>query len=92
MKSEFTENLKEVSLAILVATVVVILQQVFLVSLPWEKFARFLIETGKVLLGLLFFFQSVKIDLLSMGQAVGLGIVSVMGERSSSSDCFGLSP
>lgn len=71
MKSEFKENLKEVSLAILPITVVVILLQVFLVSLPWEKFAHFLIGTAMVLLGLLLFLQGVKIGLLPMGEAVG---------------------
>lgn len=71
MKSDFKENLKEVVLAVLPITLVVILLQVFLVSLPWEEFARFLIGAGMVLAGLLLFLQGVKVGLLPMGEAVG---------------------
>ena len=71
MKSDVKENLKEVSLAVLPITVVVILLQVFFVSLPWEKFAPFLIGTAMVLSGLFLFLQGVKIGLLPMGEAVG---------------------
>lgn len=71
MKSDVKENLKEVSLAVLPITVVVILLQVLFVSLPWEKFAPFLIGTAMVLSGLFLFLQGVKIGLLPMGEAVG---------------------
>lgn len=71
MKSDFKDNVKEVVLAVLPITLVVILLQVFLVSLPWEEFARFLIGAGMVLAGLLFFLQGVKVGLLPMGEAVG---------------------
>lgn len=71
VKSDVKENLKEVSLAVLPITVVVILLQVFFVSLPWEKFAPFLIGTAMVLSGLFLFLQGVKIGLLPMGEAVG---------------------
>lgn len=71
MKSDVKENLKEVSLAVLPITLVVILLQVFFVSLPWETFAPFLIGTAMVLSGLFLFLQGVKIGLLPMGEAVG---------------------
>ena len=71
MKSDFKENLKEVVLAVLPISVVVILLQVFLVHLPWDLFARFIIGAAMVLVGLLLFLQGVKIGLLPMGEAVG---------------------
>ena len=71
MKSDFKENLKEVVLAVLPISVVVILLQVFLVHLPWDVFARFLIGAVMVLAGLLLFLQGVKVGLLPMGEAVG---------------------
>lgn len=71
MKSDFKDNLIEVILAVLPITLVVILLQVFLVSLPWAEFTRFLIGAGMVLAGLLLFLQGVKIGLLPMGKAVG---------------------
>jgi hypothetical protein len=64
-------NLKEIVLAVLPITLVVILLQVSLVSLPWEVFARFLIGAAMVLVGLFLFLQGAKIGLLPMGQAVG---------------------
>ncbi len=71
MKSDFKENFKEVVLAVLPISVVVILLQVFLVHLPWDVFARFLIGAAMVLAGLLLFLQGVKVGLLPMGEAVG---------------------
>lgn len=71
MKSDFKENFKEVVLAVLPISVVVILLQVFLVHLPWDVFARFIIGAAMVLLGLLLFLQGVKVGLLPMGEAVG---------------------
>ncbi len=71
MKSDFKENLKEVVLAVLPISLVVILLQVFLVHLPWDLFARFIIGAAMVLVGLLLFLQGVKIGLLPMGEAVG---------------------
>lgn len=71
MKNDFKDNLKEVILAVLPITVVVILLQIFLVSMPWFFFARFLIGAAMVLVGLLLFLQGVKIGLLPMGEAVG---------------------
>lgn len=71
MKSDFKENLKEVVLAVLPISLVVILLQVFLVHLPWDLFARFIIGAVMVLAGLLLFLQGVKVGLLPMGEAVG---------------------
>jgi hypothetical protein len=71
MQSDFKENFKETTLAVLPVTVVVILLQIFLVSLPWVFFVRFLIGAAMVLAGLLLFLQGVKIGLLPMGEAVG---------------------
>jgi len=71
VKSDFKGSLKEVVPAVLPITLVVILLQVFLVSLPWEVFARFLIGAAMVLVGLLLFLQGAKIGLLPMGEAVG---------------------
>lgn len=71
MKSDFKDNVKEVVQAVLPIALVVILLQIFLVSLPWVFFARFLIGAVMVLVGLLLFLQGVKIGLLPMGEAVG---------------------
>jgi len=71
LKSDFKSHLKEAVLAVLPITLVVILLQVFLVSLPWEVFARFLIGAAMVLVGLLLFLQGVRLGLLPIGEAVG---------------------
>ncbi|WP_285907570.1 DUF1538 domain-containing protein [Pseudodesulfovibrio pelocollis] len=71
MKARINDNLKEVLLAVLPIAGVVILLQVFLVSLSWEVFARFLVGAAMVLAGLFLFLQGVKIGLLPMGEAVG---------------------
>jgi len=64
-------HLAEVSKAVLPITAVVLLLQIFLVSMPWVDVARFGIGALMVLAGLLFFLQGVKIGLLPMGEAVG---------------------
>ena len=71
MSGNFAENLKEVTLAVLPIAIVVVLLQIFLVTMPWLIFARFLIGVLMVLAGLLLFLQGVKIGLLPMGEAVG---------------------
>ncbi|WP_045222235.1 DUF1538 domain-containing protein [Desulfonatronum thioautotrophicum] len=71
MSANFQSHLKEVVLAVLPITLVVVLLQIFLVNMPWVVFARFLIGVTMVLLGLLLFLQGVKIGLLPMGEAVG---------------------
>ncbi len=50
---------------------VVILLQIFLISMPWEEFARFLLGVLLVMAGLLLFLHGVQIGLLPMGEAIG---------------------
>ncbi len=71
MKSDFMGILKEVVLAVLPISLVVLLLQVFIVSLPWEEFSRFIIGVVMVLAGLVLFLQGVKLGLLPMGEVVG---------------------
>lgn len=71
MTNDFKEGLIEVVQAVLPITGVVILLQVFLISMPWEEFTRFLLGVFLVMAGLLFFLQGVKIGLLPMGEAIG---------------------
>jgi hypothetical protein len=65
------DNLTESVLAVLPITLVVLLMQIFLLSMPWVSVARFLIGAVMVLAGLFLFLQGVKIGLLPMGEAVG---------------------
>lgn len=67
----FREVFKEVSLAVLPITAVVIALQVLLVRLPLELFIRFPIGAALVFFGLALFIQGVKVGLLPMGEAVG---------------------
>jgi hypothetical protein len=71
MTNDFKEGLIEVVQAVLPITGVVILLQVFLISMPWEEFVRFLLGVLLVMSGLLLFLQGVKIGLLPMGEAIG---------------------
>ncbi|WP_291321300.1 DUF1538 family protein, partial [Desulfonatronospira sp.] len=71
MANDLKEGLIEVVQAVLPITGVVILLQIFLITMPWEEFARFLIGVLFVMSGLLFFLQGVKIGLLPMGEAIG---------------------
>ncbi len=71
MTNDFKEGLIEVVQAVLPITGVVILLQVFLISMPWEEFVRFLLGVLLVMAGLLLFLQGVKIGLLPMGEAIG---------------------
>ncbi|MDZ7761821.1 MAG: DUF1538 domain-containing protein [Desulfovermiculus sp.] len=64
-------ELFEVVQAVLPITGVVILLQVFLISMPWVEFARFGFGVLLVMTGLLLFLQGVKIGLLPMGEAIG---------------------
>ena len=71
MIEDFKEGLIEVVKAVLPITGVVILLQVFLITMPWIEFSRFLIGVLFVMAGLMFFLQGVKIGLLPMGEAIG---------------------
>jgi hypothetical protein len=65
------DHFKEVAFAVLPITLVVVLLQVGLLSLPWAVTLRFLIGALMVFFGLVLFLQGVKIGLLPMGEAVG---------------------
>ncbi len=65
------EGIVEVVQAVVPITVVVILLQVFLISMPWIIFSRFLIGVVMVISGMFLFLQGVKIGLLPMGEAIG---------------------
>lgn len=67
MKKEFYEVVQ----AVLPIAGVVLLLQIFLISLPWTEFVRFGLGVVLVMTGLLLFLQGVKIGLLPMGEAVG---------------------
>jgi len=69
--SELKKEFLEVLQAVLPITGVVILLQVFLISMPWEEFARFGLGVLLVMAGLFLFLQGVKIGLLPMGEAIG---------------------
>ncbi len=71
MIEDFKEGFIEVVKAVLPITGVVILLQVFLITMPWIEFSRFLIGALFVMAGLMFFLQGVKIGLLPMGEAIG---------------------
>jgi len=71
MSHDLMDNLTESVLAVLPITLVVLLMQIFLLSMPWVSVARFLIGAVMVLAGLFLFLQGVKIGLLPMGEAVG---------------------
>lgn len=71
MSHDLKKHFAEVAKAVLPITVVVLLLQVFFVSMPWSQFLRFVIGAVMILFGLVFFLQGVKIGLLPMGEAVG---------------------
>ncbi|WP_028574408.1 DUF1538 domain-containing protein [Desulfonatronovibrio hydrogenovorans] len=71
MYKDIKEGLLEVIQAVLPITLVVVLLQVFLISMPWLLFSRFLIGVVMVMIGLFLFLQGVKIGLLPMGEAIG---------------------
>lgn len=71
MQKNIRKNIIEVVQAVIPLTIVVILLQVFLISMPWVLFSRFMIGTLMVMIGLFLFLQGVKIGLLPMGEAIG---------------------
>lgn len=71
MHKSTKEGIVEVVKAVVPITVVVILLQVFLISMPWIIFSRFLIGVVMVISGMFLFLQGVKIGLLPMGEAIG---------------------
>ncbi len=71
MHKNTKEGIVEVVQAVVPITIVVILLQVFLISMPWIIFSRFLIGVVMVMSGMFLFLQGVKIGLLPMGKAIG---------------------
>lgn len=65
------EGIIEVIQAVVPITVVVVLLQLFLISMPWLMFSRFLIGVVMIMTGMFLFLQGVKIGLLPMGEAIG---------------------
>ncbi|WP_029326579.1 DUF1538 family protein [Bacillus sp. m3-13] len=62
---------KNLFLAILPVSAVIILLQIFLIGLPLEKFLLFLIGLLMVTFGLMFFLMGVNIGLLPVGDMIG---------------------
>jgi hypothetical protein len=71
MHNNIKEDIIEVIQAVVPLTVLVLLLQVFLISMPWMIFSRFLIGVIMVMSGMFLFLQGVKIGLLPMGEAIG---------------------
>ncbi len=71
MTREIKKLLFEVLMAVMPITVLVILIQFTLISLPVIIIARFLVGALMVMAGLLLFLHGVKIGLLPIGQAIG---------------------
>ena len=71
MHNDIKEGILEVVRAVVPITIVVILLQVFLISMPWILFSRFMIGVLMVMSGMFLFLQGVKIGLLPMGEAIG---------------------
>ncbi len=71
MTREFKKLVSEVLMAVMPITVLVLLLQFTLLSLPFATIARFLAGALMVMIGLLFFLHGVKISLLPIGQAIG---------------------
>ncbi|WP_051564499.1 DUF1538 domain-containing protein [Desulfovermiculus halophilus] len=69
--TDLKRELLDVVQAVLPIAGVVLLLQIFLISMPWTGFARFGLGVVLVTAGLLLFLQGVKIGLLPMGEAVG---------------------
>lgn len=68
---EIKDSVKESFLAILPVSAVIILLQIFLIGLPFEKFLLFLIGLLMVTFGLMFFLMGVNIGLLPVGEMIG---------------------
>ncbi|MFE7061680.1 DUF1538 domain-containing protein [Sutcliffiella sp. NPDC057660] len=68
---EIKDSIKESFLAILPVSAVVILLQVLLIDLQWEKFMLFLVGLVMVTFGLMFFLMGVNIGLLPVGEMIG---------------------
>ncbi len=71
MLGELKENFMEVIQAVAPVTLVVVILQASIMSLPLVVFVRFLIGAVMVMMGLFLFLQGVKIGLLPMGEMIG---------------------
>jgi len=71
MSRELKKLFSEVIMAVMPITVLVILIQLTLISLPFKVIARFLVGVLMVMVGLLLFLHGVKTGLLPLGQAIG---------------------
>jgi len=71
MGSGLWEDLLEVVQAVMPITLVVVLLQVTVISMPLVTFLRFLIGALMVMLGLLLFLRGVKTGLLPIGEIIG---------------------
>ncbi len=71
MPRDLREITREVTLAVVPFTLMIILLHFSIVRMPPETFAQFLIGATMVLLGLLFFLLGVRVGLLPLGEAIG---------------------
>lgn len=71
MDRELKKLLAETAQAVMPITVLVLLLQFSLLSLPFAILARFLVGALMVMAGLFFFLKGVRVGLLPIGQAIG---------------------
>lgn len=65
------DTVKEVLLAVLPVTLVVIIIQIAIVQLPWIAFGQFLVGVIMVVIGLILFLLGVHFGLLPIGELIG---------------------
>ena len=71
MHKSVKESFRETIQAVLPVSLVVIVLQVFIPSIPLTSFLQFIIGTLMVVAGLFLFLTGVKIGLLPMGEMIG---------------------
>ncbi len=65
------ETTKEVLLAVLPVTLVVIILQLIILQLPWSVFGQFIVGVTMVTAGLILFLLGVQLGLLPVGELIG---------------------
>ncbi len=71
---DIKETIREVLLAVLPITTVVVILQLALLRLPGEIFLQFLIGLGMVTVGLILFLIGVQVGLLPLGELIGAAL------------------
>lgn len=71
MSNENSSLIREVAIAVLPISFIILVLQIGLLHMPWDIFARFLLGTLFVGVGFLLFLLGVNVGLLPMGEAIG---------------------